>query len=157
MKIILISIIFFTQLIACSHHSTKEEIELKKKEFADVETRQQMTEQSYDMIESFDHLTPEKKQQFLDLQARVYTQVRETNREINQSKLVLFQSLLQEHSNTRHIDLLIEELKATHEKKIDVMIDAFFEAEKILGKELLKPTLNKDFHEFWFDEFVDRI
>lgn len=142
--------------VGCTTASIREEVEREKAEFAKVYDRAEMIDRSYEMVAKKDDLPQETRDAFAELTAQTYQRVQELNKNINMSKLVLFRNLLSEDSDQRKIEYLTNELREYNDKKIDIMIEAFFKAEMILGKEFLEPMMHDRFHHFWFEEFADR-
>lgn len=153
MKIYLLFLMFF--LAACSTSQIRQEIEQDKVELAEEMThRDQMMSKSYGLIESSDQITESQKEAFHQIKVGVYQQVQEINLEIALNKILLFRTLVDEEAHAERIRILTHDLRKLHDKKLDIMIDAFFDLKETLGAELIEPMLHERFHEHWFEDYA---
>ena len=140
-------------LFSCARTSVKDEVEAEIQALSDISSSSEMMSKSYSMIEDNPHLSEEKKEAFNKIKSEVHQEVQQINKRIAKIKIVLFRSLLNEpqrDAKTRH---LTHELKRLHDRKLDIMIEAFFDLKTILGPDMLEPMLHERFHENIFRNY----
>lgn len=138
---------------SCSSINVREEIEIEKKELSEINSSEKMMQKSYDIVELNENISPEKKAAFNELKAKVYQDVQKINQDIARSKVILFRALLEDNEkNQKKIDILIQDLKTHHDRKLNIMIEAFFQVRDLLEHNMLERMLNERFHDYWFRE-----
>lgn len=139
--------------VSCSSINVRDEIEKEKSALSEIHSKEEMMRKSYDLVEFNEHLSDDKKAAFNELKAKVYQDVQEINQDIARSKIILFRALLDDNElNQKKTDVLIQDLKRHHDRKLNIMIEAFFKVRDILEHNMLERMLNERFHDYWFRE-----
>ncbi len=146
MKNYLLTLIALTLLASCAS-ATKKEIEQEKKQYSNIQTREQMVDNAKTMLEESTELTEAEKDKLANLFAEVSQQSAQLNAEISQSKTVLFHEVTSKSYDEKKTIILKNSIKKLYDKKIDLMMDAFKKSQKILG---IKKAPQKFHHEFLF-------
>lgn len=112
--------------------------------------KEELIDRAHTMLLDSEQLSTEQKEQMLLLMEETSEKTQILNEQIYAAKWVLFQSLVgtQKTENKRKRDLLAAELRRLSAQKVDVMIEALYQTEEILGTSTLdfKPSIFLDRH-----------
>lgn len=133
--------------VSCAS-TTKNEVQKEKSQVVlDAKSKSILDRAHKDILNSAS-LDPETKDDFIALQYQTYAEAQEVNKELRKLKVLFFQSLTQKDFNEKKTNEIIRQLKKQNERKLDIMINAFYQAKKILGHE---NNLDQR-HLLWIDE-----
>lgn len=92
-----------------------------------------MNERMTKILDSAKSLSPKQKEEFLDLHSKIMFDVRTINNEIRRLKIVLFKSLAEGDYKRRKIDTIKKQIVKQYNKRLNLMFDALYKIQKILG------------------------
>jgi hypothetical protein len=143
----LITILVPILMISCASNIKKE---IKKEKNAVVLSKKDKSilDRAHRDILDSPNLDPETKDDFAALQYETYARIQEVNDELKKLKVVFFKTLSQKEYDERKTNELIKQMKKLHGSKLDIMVDAFYQAKNILGHKAIIDNR----HMLWIDE-----
>ena len=134
-------------LISCGHLNNEREV-LEVEQTPAVADKVELIDRAHSMILDSDQLNTEQKEKMLLLMEETSQKTQILNEQIYAAKWVLFQSLVgtKKTENKRKRDMLSAELRRLSAQKVDLMIEALYQTEEILGTSTLefKPSIFLD-------------
>jgi hypothetical protein len=141
-------VILLLGFITSCANPVKKQVQIEKDQVTLTAKQKTILDRAHkDILDSPD-IDPEVKDDFIALQYETYTKVQELNLELRKLKVVFFNSITKENHDQKKSNELIRQMKKLHGKKLDLMVDAFYQAKNILGH---TPEIIPD-HIIWIDD-----
>ncbi|MCO4792356.1 MAG: hypothetical protein KC493_01495 [Bacteriovoracaceae bacterium] len=131
MKLILI--IGLMGLLTSCASSSDRQIEEEKTHVRKNMSKKEMSDKMIKILESSKRLTKKQKEDFLVLHSNVKQDVTVVNDELRRLKIVLFQTLAKGEYKRKKIDLIKKKIVKQYNKRLNIMFDALYKFQKILG------------------------
>lgn len=146
MKIISVAPLLVASLVLIGCGSQKKaEIHIEK-EIREVEINRPASgaELARDMINKNDKFSADQKQKLLNLQDKTVNKLAEIKDEIDKSRLVLIQTVLEPKMNNREYNILRKKITKLEKQKLDITFRAISDARDIIEPE--KDEKNREFY-----------
>ncbi len=137
-KIIFAGVVYSLILSAgCVSSKTQKEIDRKVAQETSINTRQDLTEKTDQLIESAQGLTEKQKTDLVNLREVTRIKNEQLNRESLRLKALLMKDLTSTDHSSNQIQILKRQIKKAEDKKLSNYFDAVSKASRILGKDQL--------------------
>jgi len=120
-------------LITSCASGSNGQIEEEKKYVQKNMSKKEMNNKMIKILESSKRLTEKQKEDFLALHSNVKQDVMVVNDELRRLKIVLFKSLAKGDYERKKIDLIKKKIVKQYNKRLNIMFDALYQFQKILG------------------------
>lgn len=131
MKILLI-LCTLSFLVSCASN-TKEQVHHEKMQERSHMSKKEMNDRMLKILDSSTKLSEKQREDFLALHSGVMQDVRVINNEIRRLKVVLFRNLAKGDYKRRKIDTIKKQIVVQYNKRLNLMFDALYKIQKILG------------------------
>lgn len=129
-KILLFSSFLF--LVSCATDPAKEVYHEKMQQKSHM-SKEQMNDKILSVLGSSKNLTKKQREDFLSLHSSVMQEVVEINNDIRRLKVVLFKSISKGDYERRKIESIKKQIITNYNRKLNLMFDALYKTQKILG------------------------
>lgn len=144
------SILFITSLVAiatlpsCAGHKVTEQKVEKEIQAVNLNTQESTQEANRNFIMNSDKLTDDQKKMLVDLQVKTNAQMSETKNEIEKTRQVLIQTILEPKMNQREYSILKKKIVKLEKNRVEIGFKALNEARSIIA-----PKANAENREFF--------
>lgn len=146
-------IIMLLLLVSSCSSRTKMEIDAKKRQIEEINSREELQSKTDDLINKSSNLTDAQKGDFLLLHKKVIEDVDQINKEMSKLKIILFKSLTDEKFDRPKVAELQKQLKKLYDNKYKIMMRAMTDAREILGVEFTRLYPLDDYRHQIYDKY----
>ena len=119
-------------LVSCASN-TKQQVQEEKMQVRGHMSKQEMNDRMIKILDSSKKLSEKQREDFLALHSSVMQDVRTINDEIRRLKIVLFKNLAEGDYKRKKIDTIKKQIVVQYNKRLNLMFDALYKIQKILG------------------------
>lgn len=140
-----------TLLASCASQKAAEEKVHAEVKNETVVKSEELAQNAHSYITNSKTLSAEQKASLLSLQEKTQTESKALNEEINKTKMVFMKTLMEPKINKKEVSVLKKDLRKLGKKQMEMTLNAYEEARKIIS-----PISDKGDKEFLFNAFMMR-